>query len=217
MTDEFRVIRIVTGLLMENAYVAGWPSEGVGFVVDPGDEPDKILSRAQHANIEIKNIIATHAHMDHICAARQLQEATGAPFWVHRDDESFVTHLREQCQMWSYPLVDPPQIDGYLDGSEVVLCGRTFRVYHAPGHSPGHVCLHYENHLFGGDVLFQGSIGRYDLPGASGEELANTLREVILPLPDETIVHPGHGEETTIGRERRTNPFLIELAAGGQI
>jgi len=217
MADDFRVIRLVTGSLMENTYIAGWPDEGVGFVVDPGDDADKILARIEKEGLEMKNLIATHGHLDHICAAKQLQETTGAPFHVHQMDEPLVMGLPDYCRIFGLPPVDPPRIDGYLDGSGITLCGRHFQVYHSPGHSPGSVCLHYENYLFGGDVLFQGSIGRYDLPGSSRDDLAKTLREVILPLPDETIVYPGHGEETTIGHERRTNPYLLSISQGGEI
>ena len=200
---------IVVGQFGSNCYIVGSDSGREGIIIDPGDEADKILDAVKASGLDIKMIVITHGHIDHVSAVKEVKEATGAEVAIHADDAGFLQDGRAALFFdISYP-VSPP--DRLLKGGDSIdVGGLHFEVIHTPGHSPGGICLLGEGVLFSGDTLFNFGIGRYDFPGSSGSQLAESLRQ-LMTLPDEVIVYPGHGPDTTIGAERRGNPFLRDF------
>jgi glyoxylase-like metal-dependent hydrolase (beta-lactamase superfamily II) len=186
-------------------------------VIDAGDEGEVILKTIDRLHINIIAILETHAHIDHVGALDEVQPALGVPVYMHKDELPTYDMLSQQAAMFG---LKPPRsvtIDRTLkDGDEISIGKLTAKVLHAPGHSPGSICYYFGNEspprIIVGDVLFKGSIGRTDLPGGSYGTIIETLTNVMLPLPDDTIVYSGHGPETTIGEEKRFNPFLAPLA-----
>jgi len=158
----------------------------------------------------ISAIWLTHAHLDHILGVSEIHAATGAPIWLHPGDRMLYDQLPQQGLWMELRLTRPPPPTHELaHGQRLRVGGSELEVRHVPGHSPGHVCFVAPGAVISGDVLFEGSIGRVDLPGGDFDTLLASIRRELLSLPDETIVYPGHGAATTIGRERRTNPFLV--------
>lgn len=203
--------RLVVGPLDTNAYVVGDEETGQAAVIDPGDEPDRILEVASDNNLKIKDIICTHAHFDHVGALGDIKRETGARILMHRADEGSYAVVKDQAAFWGYRVDDLPQPDGYIDeGDEVQVGNLKFRVMHTPGHSEGGICLYGEGVVITGDTIFQGSVGRTDFPGGSITDLKKSFKR-LLELPDDTQVFSGHGPETTIGREKKTNFFVHEL------
>lgn len=207
---------LTVGLLQENCYILGCEATHQGVVVDPGDNGRAILKVIQQVGLTITAIINTHAHMDHVMAVDTLRDATGAPFYLHRADLPVLRDVPERARLWLDSEVDPIRDpDGYLEHGQIIQFGREqLEVRFTPGHAPGHVVFvhHAGRQVFAGDTLFQGSIGRYDLPGADGPTLFRSIREQLFTLPDDYVVYPGHGPATTIGTERLTNPFVGQLA-----
>lgn len=203
---------LVVGMLGVNCYVVGCEATGEGVVIDPGDNPTAILSLVKRLSIRVVAIPNTHAHFDHVLAVNQVRAATGAPFWLHRDDEPVLARGREMVKLWmGYDPGPMPAVDGHIQPGDIVRFGRQeLEVRLAPGHSPGSVVYvhHASRQVFSGDVLFAGSVGRFDFPGSDGPTLLRSIREQLLTLPDDYVVYPGHGPATTIGRERRSNPYL---------
>jgi len=192
-------------------------------VIDPGEEEDRILEVLSREKLTCKTILLTHGHLDHVGAAAPLAAATAAKVLLHRDDLFLYEHVAEQAATFGFSPPPTVPIDRYINDGDTIRTGRIEgTVLHTPGHSPGGICLLLTGeadgaggerpvrppYLFSGDTLFAGSIGRTDLWGGDYDRLIRSIRERLLPLPDETIVIPGHGEATTIGRERRMNPFL---------
>ncbi len=180
-------------------------------MVDPGAEVARILVAVARHQLTVKQIVVTHAHIDHIAGALQLRQLTGAPIVYNQYDLPLVAIMDEQAG-WldtETPEVPPPDIDA-ADGATVSIEGLAASLIHTPGHTPGSVCLYFPGQrlLLAGDTLFAGSIGRTDLPGGDERRLLHSIQTKLMALPDETVVIPGHGEPTTIGRERQTNPFL---------
>jgi len=208
------VEQIVVGPLASNCYIFGDEEAGRGIVVDPGADAPLILGAIARLGLEIEAIVATHGHFDHVGAAGEVRERTGAPFLAHPQEQEAIAAARLRAQLFAgLDIPQPPSPDRLLEEGEVLSIGRyTLRVAHAPGHSPGHIVLLGDNLAFVGDVLFAGSVGRTDLPGGDYTALMQSISRLLLPLPDETVVYPGHGPVTTIGRERLTNPFLVGLA-----
>lgn len=208
---------ISVGLLQENCYILGCEETHEGVVIDPGDNPRAILKIIKEEGLTITKIINTHAHFDHVLAVDALRAATGAPFYLHPADLPILRDVPDRVQLWLDSEVDPiDDPDEFLEHGQIIRFGNEeLEVRFTPGHAPGHVVfVHHASHqVFGGDTLFQGSIGRFDLPLADGEVLLRSLREQLLTLPDETIVYPGHGPETTIGEERIHNPFVGQAAS----
>ena len=199
----------------KNGYVVACGRTRHAVLIDPGDEIDALLRIVETERLAVASILLTHAHVDHVSGVARAKRATGARIGVHRDDEFLYKAAVEQGRMFGYALEPPPLPDFDLAGSGPVVFGDLeAHVHHTPGHSPGGVCLRVEGpgtagmHLFVGDTLFAGSIGRTDLPGGDYDTLMRSIRSVLFAFDDEAIVHSGHGPDTTIGRERATNPFL---------
>lgn len=181
------------------------------IVIDPGDDITDILARLAKRQLTLKQIIVTHAHIDHIGGAAQLKRATGAPVLFHQQDLPLVAMLDAQAAWLGMSLPEKVTLDQSADeGVAVGIPGLEAGVIHTPGHTPGSICLYFPKQelLLAGDTLFAGSVGRTDLPGGNGPALLRSIHTRLLPLPEKTLVVPGHGEETTLGQERETNPFL---------
>ncbi|MFC1977285.1 MBL fold metallo-hydrolase [Chloroflexota bacterium] len=191
-----------------NCYIVGAESNKEGMIIDPGADPNRILKKVEDLGLEIKLIVVTHHHMDHIGALKEVKESTGADVAIHSNEAE---SLQERSSMSrfgvSYPTPPPP--DRRLkDGDSIDIGDLHFVVLHTPGHSPGGICLLGEGVVFTGDTLFNFSIGRFDMPGGNGEQLINSIHTKLMVLPDSTVVYPGHNPKTTIGTERNWNPFL---------
>jgi glyoxylase-like metal-dependent hydrolase (beta-lactamase superfamily II) len=200
---------LTVGPFAMNAYILWCSRTHAGILVDPGDEPDLILQTVAALKVQPERIVLTHAHLDHVFHAKAVQERLQLSLFMHRNDEPLLARLPYQAQMFGLPAPESPRVEGYLaDGDEVKFGEVTMKILHAPGHSPGSIVLYGEDTVIAGDVLFQGSIGRTDLPMGSYETLMNSIHRKLMPLPDHVRVLPGHGGETTIGIERRSNPFL---------
>jgi len=202
---------LIVGALQCNCSILGDQTSGEAIVVDPGDDIPRIVALLQKHRLTVKQILITHAHIDHIAGAAKLKQLTGAPILYNQRDLPLVKSMDMQAG-WlgvATPEVHPPD-DTLDDGRQIAIAGLTGSILHTPGHTQGSVCLHLpgENLLLAGDTLFAGSVGRTDLPGGDGPMLIRSIHERLLTLPDETIVLPGHGPKTTIGEERQSNPFL---------
>ncbi|MGQ9572207.1 MAG: MBL fold metallo-hydrolase [Dehalococcoidia bacterium] len=199
-----------TGPFQGNCFIAGCEATKNAMIVDPGDEPAKILAALEQKDLTAKIIVVTHEHIDHIGAVEQVREATKAPVAMHPLAYEYTAYQSGTAMMWlgrSLPRMNEPEV-WLEEGQEIKVGQLKFQVLYCPGHSPGHVCLYGEGVVFSGDVLFQLSIGRFDLPGGDGLELFRSIRDKLFPLPDETVVLPGHGPTTTIGQEKEHNPFM---------
>jgi glyoxylase-like metal-dependent hydrolase (beta-lactamase superfamily II) len=202
----------VVGPLGCNCFVVGDAAARVAIVIDPGGDVDKITGTLERHELTVAAIVATHAHFDHLVAADALREITGAPFYMNDGDKPLLDWYEESGRMFlGLELGRPPSVDTSAAEGDVLTAGEVeLEVVHTPGHSPGSISLVADSMVFAGDTLFAGSIGRSDLPGGDGETLLEMIRAKLFPLGDETAVHPGHGPSTTIGQERRSNPFVGE-------
>jgi len=210
---SLQVITIPNGVFQENCYLLREAGRPDGVIVDPGEEAERFLREAAARKLTIKEIWLTHAHIDHIMGVDAVQRATGAPIYLHPDDRPMYEGLVQQGRLFGIEVTPTPPPDRTLQHGQRLTLGTTpIEVRHVPGHSPGHVVFVGPGLVLGGDVLFQGSIGRTDLIGGDLPTLLTGIREQLFSLSDETIVYPGHGPATTIGRERATNPFLNEDA-----
>ncbi|MBV9599419.1 MAG: MBL fold metallo-hydrolase [Chloroflexi bacterium] len=211
-TVELEVRGVVVGLFRENCWIIGSRRRGEAVVIDPGDEPDEILALARDMGVTITRILASHAHLDHILAVRDIADATGAPFLLHADDVRIAESLPNSARAWLNRdvLPAPPAAAHPVDGQDVEVAGVTLRVIHTPGHTPGSISLYAAEArlLFSGDTLFRESIGRTDLPGGDTDTILASIRQRLYTLPEETRVLPGHMQETTIAHERAHNPFV---------
>jgi hydroxyacylglutathione hydrolase len=204
---------------MKNGFVLGCEKTREGVIIDPGDEVDDLLRIVRAARLTIKYILLTHAHFDHIVGVAAAKEATQAPIGLHRDDLELYEGAVEQGRMFGMRVDPAPPVDFFYRPPTPVTFGEyDVHVHHTPGHCPGGVCLQvgrsddptHGSLLIVGDTLFAGSIGRTDLPGGNLDVLLHSIRTVLFAFGDDAIVWPGHGPKTTIGQERRTNPFLVE-------
>jgi len=205
------VKRLIVGPLQENTYIVGDEISKQAMVVDPGDEPDRIMDELKANGLEVRSIIFTHAHFDHIGAAGDIKKETGATILMHKSDEETYALAKDQAAFWGFEIDDIPKPDEFIDeGDEVKVGNLSFKVMHTPGHSKGSVCLLGEGIVLTGDTIFQGSVGRTDFPGGSIEELKQSFKRLI-ELPEDIQILSGHGPETTVGRERKENFFVGEL------
>jgi hydroxyacylglutathione hydrolase len=200
----------------KNGFVVGCEDTREAVVIDPGDEVGELLSAVERHRLSVRYILLTHAHIDHITGVGAAKKALGAPVGLHRDDLFLYDGVVQQGQLFGLQTERQPAIDFFYDGPGPWRFGSYGAwVHHTPGHCPGGVCLAVGRDgdptrtLFVGDTLFAGSIGRTDLPGGDLTTLLNSIRNVLFAFPDDTVVYSGHGERTTIGIEKRTNPFLI--------
>lgn len=202
------VEKLVVGPFASNCYIVGSKSNKEGMIIDPGDEAKQILKRVKQLALDIKLIVLTHGHIDHTGALKEVREVTGAEVVIHADDAKSLKE-RSLSNLFGllYPIPPPP--DRLLKGGDSINIGDLhFLVLHTPGHTPGGVCLLGQGVVFSGDTLFNYGVGRTDLPGGSYSQLMNSIQTKLMTLPDNTVVYPGHGPDTTIGAERRDNPFL---------
>jgi len=198
---------------MKNAFVVGCERTHEAVLIDPGDEVDEVLAAITERELDVRHILLTHAHIDHVTGVAAAKAALDVPVYLHRDDLFLYERTVEQGAMFGFRVSQPPPVDVFYDGAPIRFGDYEVKVHHTPGHCPGGVCLQVGPDLFVGDTLFAGSIGRTDLPGGSYEVLMRSITEVIFPLGDDAIVHPGHGPDTTVARERTTNPFVVEYLA----
>lgn len=214
-------ITVPVGMLQCNCSIIGDPISREAIVLDPGDEVTRILDLLGRHRLNVKSIISTHAHIDHVGGLAKLHEYTGAPVMMHREDIPLYQAMEMQASFLG--IAPPPLTEVHhliREGDSLAWGALAARVLHTPGHTPGSVCLFLppdagvikipSPQLFAGDTLFAGSIGRTDLWGGSLDDIIDSLQSKLMELPDDTVVHPGHGAATTIGHERQTNPFLIK-------
>ncbi len=199
---------LVVGPLATNCYIVGSQSGREGMIIDPGGEAKRILKKASDLKLDIKLIVLTHEHMDHVDALREVKEATGADIAAHADDARTLGDGSLSVLLGISPPALPPPDRLLKDGDKIDIDDLHFIVRHTPGHTPGGICLLGEGVVFSGDTLFNYGIGRTDLPGGNYNQLIDSINSKLMVLADETIVYPGHGPKTTIGAERRGNPFL---------
>jgi len=200
--------RLVVGPFESNCYIVGSESTKEGMIVDPGAEADNIIRVVKELGLDIKHIVITHGHIDHIDALKKVKEATGAEVAIHADDAGLLQNQPLSLLFGSSPQPSSPPDRLLGEGDSIVFGDMCFEVLHTPGHSPGCICLLGHGVLFSGDTLFNYGIGRYDLPGGSYDQLMNSIHTRLMVLPDDTVVYPGHGPDTTIITERQSNPFL---------
>ena len=209
MTENLLVHQLSVGPLQVNCFVVACQRTREAMVIDPGEDGPRILQLAESNGYQVKKIVNTHGHFDHIGANQPVKEATGAVLMMHEADLPLLQNARNHAQAYGLTVSPSPDPDKFLNEGDVFSVGEhSFSIFHVPGHSPGSICLLSDGHLFVGDVLFAGSVGRTDLPGGDFDALIEGVREKLFRLPAETIVHPGHGPDTTIGREKQTNPFV---------
>ncbi|HVB88276.1 MAG TPA: MBL fold metallo-hydrolase [Candidatus Dormibacteraeota bacterium] len=224
---------IPVGLLQCNCSILGDPESREAIVIDPGDEVERILEVLRRHDLKVRAIVSTHTHIDHVGGLAALHRATGAPVLIHEDDLALYRALDMQAQWLGVPTPEVIRLPEFVKEGDTLRWGDfAAQVLHTPGHTPGSISLVVgsgavlgsganapdsistqgrdlgESRLIAGDTLFQGSIGRTDLPGGSYPQIISSIREKLLVLPDQTIVYPGHGDATTIGAEREYNPFL---------
>lgn len=210
------MVRCFTGgAFAENAYLVSCVGTGEAIVVDPGAAVGELLKAAEDAGARVAAIVLTHAHLDHLDGVAEAKRRTGAPIFLHPADQQLYGAASMQAEWFGVRIEVPPPVDHPLaEGDRVTFGECELEVRHAPGHAPGHVVLIAEGLALVGDCIFAASIGRTDLPGGDFQTLMTSIRSVILTLPDETILYPGHGPETTVGHERATNPFLTPNFGG---
>lgn len=197
------------GPIMANCYIIGCEKTKTAAVIDPGDEADRILMQLAEEKLTLKYIINTHGHFDHVGGNHGLKEASGADVIIHQADAAMLADLGRTAGAFGLSVKDSPPADRTVDEGDTISFGDiTLKVLHTPGHSPGGISLHTNGMVFVGDTLFAGSIGRTDLPGGDFQTLIASIKTKLLALGDDVKVYTGHGPATTIGQEKRVNPFL---------
>lgn len=213
-----RVRTFPGGGFAENGYLVECTDSGVAAVVDPGASAAAIVQALHEGTSELRAVLLTHAHLDHIEGVHVVREAfPQVPIWLHPSDLGMYRALPQQAAAFGIPVPTQPEPDRTLEGGQTFELGTCrFEVRHTPGHAPGHVIFYAPDAGLAlvGDVVFQGSIGRTDLPGGDYRSLMRSIRDEVLTLPDDTVLHPGHGPSTTVGAERLGNPFLVGHLGG---
>jgi|SRR5688572_2019413 len=203
----------------KNGFVVGCERTREAVIIDPGDEVDELMGAVRDLEVEVQAILLTHAHVDHVTGVAAAKETYDVPVYLHESDLFLYQGVVQQGALFGFKVREQPPIDVFYDLTPIYFGDYEVRVHPTPGHCPGGVCLQIGRkgtagpNLFVGDTLFAGSIGRTDLPGGDHDELMRSITEVLFPLGDDKIVHPGHGPDTTIQRERTTNPFVLEYVA----
>ncbi len=200
---------LTVGPIMANCFILGCEETKSAAVIDPGDEADKILMLLAESKLTVTHIINTHGHFDHVGANKRMKEVTGADLIIHPLDAPMLSQLSATAAAWGMSSDNSPPPDRTIeDGDEIQVGTITLKVLHTPGHTRGGISLHADSAVFVGDTLFAGSVGRTDFPGGDFNVLKTSIHEKLFTLDDETTVYPGHMGPTTIGREKRTNPFV---------
>jgi hydroxyacylglutathione hydrolase len=203
------------GQVAENTFLVRARDSDRALMIDPGEEPDRLLQAIEQAGVTLEAILITHTHFDHIGAVAPVAKATGATVYCPKLEVPVLADIMAFVPWPGFGPFESYDADETVEGGEhLSLAGLEIDVVFTPGHSPGHVTYAIAGELFSGDVLFQGSVGRTDLPGGDWPTLGRSIQSLLDAFPDETLVHPGHMGQTTLGQERRTNPFLLELAQG---
>ena len=201
--------KVMTGSMLANCYIIADEETKETVIIDPSAEAEEILKVVKDSNLKVKYIINTHGHMDHIGANAEIKEATGAKILIHEDDGNLLSSPVKNLAIFWGRMTKSPPADRFFKNGEIISLGKLrLKVIHTPGHTKGSICLLVDKKLFTGDTLMRNSIGRTDLPGGSEKILVQCIKEKLLPLEDGVKIYPGHEEETTIGQERRNNPFL---------
>jgi glyoxylase-like metal-dependent hydrolase (beta-lactamase superfamily II) len=201
--------KLAVGPIMANCFIVGCKQTREAAVIDPGDEADRILLALAESKLTVKQIINTHGHFDHVGANQRMKAATGAPILIHALDAPMLSMLARTAAAWGMSAENSPPPDRFLSEGDTVEVGSIrFSVIHTPGHTPGGISLLADGRLFVGDTLFAGSVGRTDFPGGDFEALKSSIQKKLFTLGDEVQVFTGHGPETTIGEEKRHNPFV---------
>lgn len=209
---NLRIHTLVTGPFQENCFILWWEGQPGSILIDPGDNPDIIKAALSQFGLAPVAILNTHAHLDHINAVQSLKESYGIPFYLHREEKLVLNGYEEACRLFGIMPGSKPEVDIWFDdNSELTLEDFTFQVIPTPGHTPGGVCFNIAGHLFSGDTLFKGSVGRTDLPGGNWSMLEKSLLKLMTLVSRDTIIHSGHGPETSLELEMLKNPFLIPL------
>jgi glyoxylase-like metal-dependent hydrolase (beta-lactamase superfamily II) len=215
MSESIQLHCFTLGPFAQNCYLLVGPSGRRAALVDPGFDSDMLLEPLQERGLELEWIVNTHGHVDHVAGNRFFKERSNARLIIHPADAGLLGQVQSHSGMFGLQAENsPPPDDEFEEGRPFVFDGVEMRVIHTPGHSPGSVCLAWDSRLLVGDTLFQGSVGRSDLPGGSHELLIASIRQKLFELPGETVCFPGHGPETTIAEERQNNPFVSDRAAG---
>lgn len=201
---------IETGALQVNCQLLGTQESGEALLIDPGGHASQLLQRLAHLRLRLTHIINTHGHFDHIGGVADLQKETGCSFWMHEADTPLLKSAASQAASWGLPFGGTPNVDRTLHDKEILeVAGLRLEVICTPGHTQGGVCLRWDAGIAVGDTLFSGSVGRTDLPGGNTSQLISSIKKRLFPLGDDLVCYPGHGPSTTVGQERRSNPFLL--------
>lgn len=215
-----RVDLLTVGMFASNSYVVSCEKTHEAIIIDAGDEGERIVDHVKTKKLDVKLLVLTHGHIDHVSAVPTVVEALQVPVAMHQDEIPLYERVDHQATLFGLQNPGTVPVERLLsDGEKIEFGELTARVLHSPGHSPGGILIAFDApappRVFAGDVLFQGSIGRTDLMGASHPQMMQTLKNIVLSLPDDMVVYPGHGPDTTIGIERRGNPFLLEAQGLG--
>ena len=213
--QPLEILRFTFGPFAENTYVVVGPSGRRAMIVDPGIDSEPVLDAVRERGLTVELILNTHGHLDHVACNAFFKRETGAPIAIHPADLPFLRNVSRQASIYGLSAEDSPPADLELvEGVGLAFDGVTFDVIHTPGHTPGGVCVRHGGQMLVGDTLFAGSVGRTDLPGGDWDALLSSIREKLFLLPENVLCLPGHEGETTIGRERRTNPIVGDAALG---
>ena len=205
--------QMAVGPIMANCFILGCEATRQAAVIDPGDEADRILRSLAADALTVTQIINTHGHFDHVSANKKMKDATGAPISIHPLDAPMLTSLSRSAAAWGLSAEDSPAPDKAIEDGDTIPVGNlSVNVLHTPGHTPGGVSLLVEDAVFVGDTLFQGSVGRTDFPGGDFETLRTSIQSKLFTLDENVTVYPGHNQPTTIGHEKKHNPFVGENA-----
>jgi hydroxyacylglutathione hydrolase len=203
------VYKFTIGTFAVNNYLVHAQNSNQAILIDAGDDPDTILNKINQLGLKLVYLVNTHGHGDHISGNEKIINTTGAKLLIHELDAPYLTDPELNLSVFFGPELHSPPAERLLkEGDKISVENLEFLVLSTPGHTPGHISLVYQNHAFVGDVIFQGSIGRTDLPLASAQQLIQSIRTKIYTLPDDTILYPGHGPNTSVGEEKQNNPFV---------